>query len=332
MKFDQILSDLKNKIYYPVYFLAGEESYYIDAICDYIEEHVLSDMEKEFNQTVVYGRDTDILSIISMAKRYPMMANYQVVIVKEAQNIQKIEDLANYVENPLSSTLLVLNYKYKKVDKRKSFFKQVEKKGVLFESKKLYDNQIPTWINSYVQSKGYRISPKAVQMLAEFLGTDLSKIVNELNKLVLNISPDKEINDSLVERNIGISKDFNIFELQNAIGNRDILKANQIINYFAANAKENPLPKTITILNSYFSKILIYHQLEDKSRNNAAAALSVNPFFVKDYQDAAKRYSVGKLVQIISLLREYDLRSKGVNNISTNEGELQKELLFKILH
>lgn len=240
--------------------------------------------------------------------------------------------MANYVENPLSSTLLVLNYKYKKVDKRKSFFKQVEKKGVLFESKKLYDNQIPAWINSYVQSKGYRISPKAVQMLAEFLGTDLSKIVNELNKLVLNISPDKEINDSLVERNIGISKDFNIFELQNAIGNRDILKANQIINYFAANAKENPLPKTITILNSYFSKILIYHQLEDKSRNNAAAALSVNPFFVKDYQDAAKRYSVGKLVQIISLLREYDLRSKGVNNISTNEGELQKELLFKILH
>ncbi len=332
MKFEQILGDLKNKIYYPVYFLAGEESYYIDTISDYIEDHVLSEVEKEFNQTVVYGRDTDVQSIISMAKRYPMMANYQVVIVKEAQNIQKIEELASYVENPLNSTLLVINYKYKKADKRKSFFKQVEKKGVLFESKKLYDNQVAGWINTYVAQRGFKITPKASAMLAEFLGTDLSKIVNEVNKLVLNVPESSEINDELVERNIGISKDFNIFELQNAIGTRNILKANQIINYFAANPKDNPLPKTVTMLNSYFSKILIYHQLEDKSRNNAAAALSVSPFFVKDFQDAARNYSLGKLVKIISLLREYDLKSKGVGNISTSEGELQRELLFKILH
>lgn len=332
MKFEKILSDLKNKIYYPVYFLSGEESYYLDTVSDYIEDNVLSDVEKEFNQTVVYGRDTDVQSIISMAKRYPMMANYQVVIVKEAQNVLKIEELASYIENPLSSTLLVLVYKYKKIDKRKTFFKQIDKKGVLFESKKLYDNQVPGWINSFVQNKGYKITPKAVQMLAEFLGTDLSKIVNELNKLILNVSDDQEINDALVERNIGISKDFNIFELQNAIGSRNILKANQIINYFAANPKENPLPKTIFMLNSYFSKILIYHQLDDKSRNNAASALSVNPFFVKDYQEAARKYSVGKLVKVVSLLREYDLRSKGVNNNATTEGELQKELLFKILH
>ncbi len=332
MKFEQILGDLKNKIYYPVYFLAGEESYYIDTISDYIEDHVLSEVEKEFNQTVVYGRDTDVQSIISMAKRYPMMANYQVVIVKEAQNIQKIEELASYVENPLNSTLLVINYKYKKADKRKSFFKQVEKKGVLFESKKLYDNQVASWINTYVAQRGFKITPKASAMLAEFLGTDLSKIVNEVNKLVLNVPESSEINDELVERNIGISKDFNIFELQNAIGTRNILKANQIINYFAANPKDNPLPKTVTMLNSYFSKILIYHQLEDKSRNNAAAALSVSPFFVKDFQDAARNYSLGKLVKIISLLREYDLKSKGVGNISTSEGELQRELLFKILH
>jgi DNA polymerase-3 subunit delta len=332
MKFEQIISDLKNKIYYPVYFLAGEEPYYIDTISDFIEDHVLSDVEKEFNQTVVYGRDTDVLSIISQAKRYPMMANYQVVIVKEAQNIQKIEELLAYIENPLTSTLLVINYKYKKVDKRKSFFKQVDKKGVLFESKKLYDNQVAGWINTYVEQKGFKITPKASAMLAEFLGTDLSKIVNEVNKLVLNVPESSEINDELVERNIGISKDFNIFELQNAIGSRNILKANQIINYFAANPKENPLVKTITLLNTFFSKVLIYHQLEDKSRNNAAAALSVNPFFVKDFQDAARQYSLGKLIRIIGYLREYDLKSKGVGNISTSDGELLKELLYKILH
>jgi len=332
MKYEQILSDLKNKIYYPIYFLAGEESYYIDSISDHIEEHVLGEVEKEFNQTIVYGRDTDVLSIISQAKRYPMMANYQVVIVKEAQNIQKIEDLAPYIEKPLESTLLVINYKYKKVDKRKSFFKQIDKKGVLFESKKLYDNQVAGWINTYVSQKGYKITPKASAMLAEFLGTDLSKIVNEISKLILNIEPGSEINDELVERNIGISKDFNIFELQNAIGTRNILKANQIINYFAANPKDNPLVKTITVLNTYFSKVLIYHQLEDKSQNNAAAALSVIPFFVKDYQTAARNYSVGKLVNIIGYLREYDLKSKGVNNISTSDGELLRELLFKIMH
>ncbi len=332
MNFEQILGDLKNKIYYPVYFLAGEEAYYIDEISDFIEDNVLTDTEKEFNQTIIYGRETDVLSIISFAKRYPMMANYQVVIVKEAQDIQKIEELISYLENPLDSTLLVINYKYKKVDKRKSFFKQIDKKGVLFESKKLYDNQIAGWINNYVREKGYDITPKASAMLTEFLGTDLSKVVNEISKLILNVPEKATINDELVERNIGISKDFNIFELQNAIGTRNVLKTNQIANYFAANPKENPLVKTVTILFGYFSKLLIYHQLKDKSRNSVASALSVNPFFVKDYQTAARNYSFQKLTRIISYLREYDLKSKGVDNISTTDGELLKELLFKILH
>jgi len=332
MNFEQILNDLKNKIYYPVYFLAGEESYYIDEISDYIEDNVLTDVEKEFNQTVIYGRETDVQSIISDAKRYPMMANYQVVIVKEAQEIKNIDELLPYSENPLDSTLLVINYKYKKIDKRKSFFKQVGKKGVLFESKKLYDNQIAGWINSYVRERGYDITPKASAMLTEFLGTDLSKVVNEITKLILNIQEKATINDELVERNIGISKDFNIFELQNAIGSKNILKANQIANYFAANPKENPLVKTTTILFGFFSKIMIYHQLKDKSRNSVASALSINPFFVKDYQVAAKNYSLQKLSRIISLLKEYDLKSKGVDNISTADGELLKELLFKILH
>jgi len=332
MTFEQILNDLKNKIYYPVYFLTGEEAYYIDEISDYIEDNVLTDVEKEFNQTVIYGRETEVQAIISNAKRYPMMANYQVVIVKEAQEIQKIEELLPYIENPLDSTLLVIDYKYKKIDKRKSFFKQIGKKGVLFESKKLYDNQISGWINKYVNNKGYEITPKASAMLTEFLGTNLSKVVNEISKLILNVPENALIDDELVERNIGISKDFNIFELQNAIGTKNVLKANQIANYFAANPKENPLIKTVTILFSYFSKILIYHQLKDKSRNSVAAALSVNPFFVQDYQTAARSYSYQKLTSIISLLREYDLKAKGVDNVSTTDGELLKELLFKILH
>lgn len=332
MNFEQIQSDLKNKIYYPVYFLAGEEPYYIDTISDFIEKEVLAEEEKDFNQTIVYGRDTNPMEIISLAKRYPMMASHQVVIVKEAQNIQKIEELEPYLANPLDSTVLVINYKYKKVDKRKSFFKNIGKKGVLFESKKIYDNQIPAWIDKHLHGLGYTITPKAGIMLAEFLGSDLSKVVNEISKLILNIPGKTEINDELIERNIGVSKDFNIFELQNAIGTKNISKANRIGNYFAANPKENPLVKTITILYGYFSKLLVYHQLKDKSRNNVAAALSVNPFFVKDYQVAARNYNIGKLTSIISLLREYDLKSKGVNNISTNDGELLKELLFKMLH
>lgn len=332
MNFEQILSDLKNKIYYPVYFLAGEEPYYIDTISDIIEKEVLAEEEKDFNQTIVYGRDTNPMEIISMAKRYPMMSNHQVVIVKEAQNILKIEELEPYFANPLESTVLVINYKYKKIDKRKSFFKNIGKKGVLFESKKIYDNKIPEWIDKHLHGLGYTITPKAGIMLAEFLGSDLSKVVNEISKLILNIPGKTEINDDLIEKNIGVSKDFNIFELQNAIGTRNILKANHIGNYFAANPKENPLVKTITILYGYFSKLLVYHQLKDKSRNNVASALSVNPFFVKDYQVAAKNYSLGKLTAIISLLREYDLKSKGVNNISTNDGELLKEFLFKVLH
>jgi DNA polymerase III subunit delta len=332
MTFEQIIDKLKNKIYYPVYFLSGEEAYYIDEISDYIEKNVLTETEKEFNQTIIYGRDTTVLSIISAAKRYPMMANYQVVIIKEAQDVQKIEELEKYIENPLQSTLLVINYKYKKIDKRKTFSKLIEKKGVLFESKKLWDNQVPEWINRFVSQKGYRITPKATAMLTEYLGTDLSKIVNEISKLILNIPEKAEINESLVEQNIGISKDFNIFELQNAIGTRNIVKANQIANYFAASPKENPLVKTILMLFSYFTKLLIYHQLTDKSRNSVASALSVSPAFVRDYEIVARNYNPKKLEAIVSLLRNYDLKSKGVNNVSITEGELLRELLFKILH
>ncbi len=332
MSMDQILEELRNKIYHPIYFLAGEEPYFIDTISDFIEKNVLSDTEKEFNQTVVYGKDTDVLSLVSMAKRFPMMANYQVVIVKEAQDIPKIEELQHYVENPLSSTLLVLNYKYKKIDKRKSFYKAVDKKGVLFESKKVYDNQLGNWISKYAGDRGFSITPKATAMLTEFLGNDLSKVVNEVGKLIINLPKNSEIDDEQVERNIGISKDYNIFELQNAIGSRDVVKANRIVNYYAANPKENPLIKTIAMLYGFFSKLLVYHQLTDKSKSNVAAALSLNPFFVRDYQVAARNYNNKKLAAIIGYLREYDLKAKGVDNISATDGELLKELMYKILH
>ncbi len=337
MDFKQIIADLKKKVYYSVYLLMGEEPYYIDEISNFIEKNVLTDTEKEFNQTILYGKDTDVITIISNAKRFPMMANYQVVIVKEAQNIKDLFDdknLIHYIKNPLESTILVLCYKYKKYDKRRVFAKAISasKKGILFESKKLYDNQIPTWISNFLKQKEYSISPKAVMLLAEYLGTDLSKIANEIGKLIINIPKNLEITPEHIEENIGISKDFNYFELQKALGKKDIFKANQIVNYFASNQKEHPLVVTIPILYTYFSKTLIYHCLNDKSRNNVASVLSINPYFVMDYQIAGRNYNIKKIITIISYLREYDLKSKGVGSISTSKGELLKELVFKILH
>lgn len=330
--FENILSDLGNKIYYPVYFLFGEEPYFIDYISDFIEEHVLSEQEKEFNQTIVYGRDADAATVISYAKRYPMMSNYQVLILKEAQDQDDLEAFLPYMQNPVSSTILVICYKYGKIDKRKSLYKAMEKSGVILESALLYDNKIPDWIGNYVNARGFSISPKAAVLLAEFVGNELSKIVNELTKLFINLPPGSEITENLIERDIGISKDFNVFELQKALGRKDIYMANMIIQYFAANPKENPLVKVIPNLYSYFTKVLTYDYLTDKSRNNAAAALSVNPFFVQDYQTAAKNYPVHRLFDVISYLREYDLKAKGLDNASATDGELMKELIFKILH
>ena len=332
MKFEQIVADLKNKIYHPVYFLHGDEPYFIDYICDHIEENVLNEAEKEFDQTVMYGRDTDVGIIIDTARRYPMMSGYQVVIIREAQDIDKIELLQPYVENPLRSTILVIAYKYQKIDRRKAFAKSIEKAGVLFESVRLYDNQVPAWITAQVKSRGYQISPKACSVLAEYLGTNLGRIMNEMEKLVINLPEDSIITEEIIERNIGISKDYNVFELQAALGSRDVLKANRIITHFAANPKQHPTVVVLTMLFSFFVKLMIYHQLKDKSRNNVASALSVNPFFVKDYVQAAGSFSMGRLRKIISLLRQYDLRVKGVNNSSTDDGQLLKELVFKILH
>lgn len=342
MTFEEIIRDLKNKLYHPVYFLHGEEPYYIDVISDYIENHVLNEMEREFNQTVVYGRDCDMLNIISTAKRYPMMSNYQVVIVKEAQDVKNLivkaekEDdehpLANYLKHPQKSTLLVFCYKYKSLDKRTKIAKALDKNGVMFESKKMYDNKLPDWITSYANSKGFKIEEKAAVLMSEYIGNDLTRITNELDKLTINIAKGKIIDDSLIEQYIGISKEFNVFELQNALGVKNVLKANQIINYFAANEKNNPIVLTLGNLYGYFNKIMIYHTLNDKSEKNAAGELGVHPFFVKDYAKAASNYKPARLVEIFSLLHEYDIRSKGVNNENAGHGDLLKEMIFKILH
>lgn len=332
MTFEQIIGDIKRKIYHPVYLLHGEEPYFIDAITALIEESVLTDAEKEFNQTVVYGRETDPGAIIDMARRFPMMANYQVVIVREAQDVEKIENLQPYIEKPQPSTILVIAHKYRKIDLRKSFAKSVDKAGVLFESARIYENKVPGWINEQIMGKGFSIKPEACQLLAQYLGNDLGRISNELEKLFINIHSGNSIDTAIIERNIGINKDYNIFELQQALGARDVGKANRIISYFATNTKQNPMIVVLTVLFGFFMKLMIYHQLPDNSKNIAAAALSVNPFFVKDYALAAQNYSFRRLRAIIGLLREYDLRLKGINNGSTEESELLRELVYKILH
>lgn len=332
MNHEEIIKKLSNKVYHPVYFLTGEESYYIDFISDYIENNILSDTEKEFNLNILYGRDVDVPTIIGYAKRYPMMANYQVVIIKEAQDTKKIEELQPYIENPLKSTILVICYKYAKLDKRKTFSKFLEKKAVFFESTKIYDNQVASWITDYLHKRNYTIQPKAAALLAEFLGTNISRLVNEIGKLLINIPPGIEITATHIEQNIGINKDYNVFELGKALEQKNTLKVNKIIHYFAQNEKDFPAAMVIPMLYASFSKILIYHYIPDKSVSNVAAILSTKPFFVGDIVKAAANYSLGKMTRIISLLREYDLKSKGVDNHSTDSGDLLKELTYKILH
>lgn len=332
MTYQEIISDIHKKKFAPIYFLMGEEPYFIDLISDTIEDEALDEANKAFNQIVVYGRDVDVDMVASQARSFPMMGDKMVVIVKEAQDLKNIEDFEKYLDAIPDTTILVFGYKYKKLDKRKSFAKQIDKRGVLFESKKLYDNNIPTWIRERLKESGYAISPKAEQMLADFLGTDLHKINNELTKLTIAVPKGKRIEDIDIERNIGISKDFNVFELQNAIGARDVLKANQIVNYFGDNAKENPLLVTAITLYGYFTKLLKGHYASDKSRNGLATALGVNPYFINDYMNAMSNYSIADCVRCIAILREFDLKAVGYNNGDVNEKDLYREMIFRILH
>ena len=293
---NQIVADIRDGNLKPIYFLMGEEPYYIDKISDFIEDHVLDESEKGFNQVVMYGRDVSVEEVIASAKRFPMMAERQVLIVKEAQDLSRtIEKLVPYIENPQPTTVLVINYKYKKIDKRKKLYKATAKTGLIFESKPLYENQVADWIRRVLGGKKYQAEPKAAQMLVEFLGTNLSKISNELDKLMSIVPQGTIITPDHIEQHIGISKDFNNFELRKAIGEKNILKANRIIHYFAQNPRYNPLVMTISLLNSFFTQLLIFHGLKNKSREHVAKALGIRPYFVNDYSTAARYYPMKKL-------------------------------------
>jgi len=333
VSYEQILSDLRRKAYKPVYLLMGEESYYIDIISDFIQDNVLDESQREFDMTVVYGKDTDMTSIVNAAKRYPMMSPHQVVIVKEAQLIKDWEPLQYYISKPLNSTLLVFAYKYGTPDKRKKWVQDIGKTGVVFESEKLREYEMGTWISRYAKEKNVNIDVKAVQMLTEFLGTDLSKVANELDKLLITKPADSnQITPEHVEKNIGISKDFNVFELQAALINKDKLKANRIIRYFADNKKANPMLMVLAQLFNFFSGLMIYHYLSDKSPAAVASELKINPYFVKDYEKAAKAFGAWKTMNIITWIRETDARGKGIESNGVDDGELMKELVYKILH
>ncbi|CAM3856245.1 MULTISPECIES: DNA polymerase III subunit delta [Flavobacterium] len=325
-----IIKDIKAGIFKPIYFFMGEEPYYIDKLTEYIEDNVLTDDEKGFNQVVLYGRDTSIEDIVSNAKRYPMMAERQVVIVKEAQELSRtIDKLEAYAENPQPSTVLVFAYKYKSLDKRKKITKVLGKAGVVFESKKLYENQVGDWIKRILSSQKYAIEPKAAAMLVEFLGTDLSKISNELDKLKIILPKGHTITAKDIEENIGISKDYNNFELRKAIGEKNQLKAYKIINYFAQNPKDNPIVVTTGLVFGFFSQLLQYHGLKDKSKANVAKVLKVNPFFVSDYDVAVRNYPMRKVSGIVALLREIDVKSKGVGS-TISQHDLLKEMMIGI--
>lgn len=311
----------------------GEEPYYIDKLTDYIEDTILSEEEKGFNQMVLYGRDVTVEEIVSNAKRYPMMADRQVVIVKEAQELSRtIDKLESYAENPQPTTVLVVCYKYKTLDKRKKVTKVLEKAGVVFESKKLYENQVGDWLKRVLSGKGYQIEPKAAAMLVEFLGTDLSKIANELDKLAIILPKGSTISPKIIEDNIGFSKDYNNFELRKAIGEKNQLKAYQIADYFAQNPKDNPLVVTTGLIFGFFSQLLQYHGLKDKSPGNAAKVLKVNPYFLKDYDVALRNYPMKKVSQIVAVLRDIDVKSKGVGANALPQQDLLKEMLVKIFN
>ena len=345
MKYEEVMMNLKQGKYAPAYMLCGKEPYYIDKVADYIEQNVLDEMAREFDQTIIYGKDLpggDVSPVVGAARGFAMMGGYKVIIVKEAQNIKKWEALAMYIENPQPSTILVFCYKYGSPDKRLNLFKNWEKNGgVLMESDQLKDYQVEKWIRDYVVQRNaelkangdeVQIDEKVTKILADSIGTDLTQVVGALQKLI-DGRPEgvKLIDAALVERNIGISKDFNVFELQDALVKGDVLKANRITQYFAS-SKDHPMVKELGILYGFFANLMIYHYLPDKSDRAVASALGINPYFVKDYANAAKRYSAGKTFAIIGYFRDTDARLKGINNPSAKDADLWKELIYKIMH
>ncbi len=333
ISYETILHQITKKEFKPVYLLMGEESYFIDRITEAILENALTESERDFNEIVLYGADTEVYTIINEARFYPSFANNRVVIVKEAQEIKKLEELISYVQKPLSSTILVINYKNGTTDGRKKWVTEIEKQGIVFESKKLYDSQIPSWINGYVSKKGWKIDPKSSIMLADFIGSDLNRIVSELDKLIITMPAGQSIiTPEQIERNIGISKEYNNFEFLKAVIQKDVLKSNRIAQYFDKNPKANPMNLTLIVLHNFFSNLMLCHYLPTKTEVSVTQGLKIPPFQSKDYLVALKNFSPMKTMQIISMIRQTDAKSKGVGSTGSINGEHLRELLFRILH
>ena len=332
MDHKQIIKDVESGKFEKIYFLHGEEALFMDMITDAIVKHALQEHERDFNQTIIYGKEADALSLISEAKGYPMMAERRLVVLKEAQDFRGIEDLLPYFEEPNEQTILVINYKYKKYDSRKKSIKAAAKNGIVFKSEKVKEYRLPDWIKSHVISKGYSISPKASMLLAEFLGNDLSRIVNEIDKLEILVEKGTTINEIHIEENIGISKDYNVFELINAVGARNVEKANRIVDYFDHNPKATSIIVVVSNLFNHYSRLMRIHFLENKSRDSIASALKVHPFVAGELLNSSKIYKPKKIAANIAVLHEYDLKSKGVGNSSFTHGQLMKELVFRLMH
>ena len=337
MDFAPLLQAIKKKEFAPVYLLHGEESYFIDQLEAAIEANALQEHERAFNQTVVYGKDTEYLQVVDAARRFPMMAERQLVLLREAQEMTSIKQLVKYAENPSPTTVLVISHKHKKLNGNLAVTKAIKKNGIVFEAKALYENKIPGWISNHLKSKKYSIEPAAASLLAEFLGTSLGKISNELDKLTINLAAGTQITTQIVEDQVGVSKDYNVFELQKAIGHHDVVKATRILNYFKANPKAGPLPMVLGSLYNYFSKVfrLLEHQRKGTSKQEIMKDLGLRfDFFLADYQATARNFKGGRIIQVFSLLREYDLKSKGVNSnlAGKGESELLKELVWRMMH
>ncbi len=333
--FDSIASDIKNRKFSPVYFFCGEEAYFIDALTDMLENTVLNDMEKAFNQTIVYGKDVNARAIIETAGRLPMMAEKQLVIVKEAQALSLKEDeekqYLNYLKHPVKSTILVFAWKHGKPDGRKAFGKEMAKSATYLESKPLYENQVAPWVRNWLKDRKYKIEEEAAELLVEYAGTELSRVSNELEKLILNKPAGSTINREDIETQVGISKEYNVFELNNALGYKNRTKTYQIVNYFVANPKSGPLVLILGTIHGFFTKVYAYHFNKNLPDKDIAGIIKVNPYFVKDYKAAAQHYPLHKLEQVFYVLEEYDLRSKGIGSSGLSDGELLKEMVFKIL-
>ena len=334
--YDSVMSELMARQFRPVYYLMGNEPYYIDKISNWIAENVLQPEERDFNQTVLFGSDVNASQIVDAAKRYPMMSEYQVIIVKEAQNVKNTEPLEKYFKAPMNSTILVMCHKNGSIDgKKKAYVKAIQQAGVLFESKKLYERDLFTFIENYLMSKNAGIDPKSTQLIADSIGADLSRLVGELDKILLSLPEEnRRVTPQVVEDQIGVSKDFNGYELRDAIVNRNIYKANQIVKYFDENPKAGSIYSFLPLLFNYFQNLMLAHYCPQKNRQDGVAQwLELkNAWVAKDYMTGMRNYSGMKVMQILSKIREIDAKSKGLDNPNTPPGELMKELIFFILH